>query len=1140
MHRKLLTILLPLMVILTMLASLITPSLVFAAGEPPPPPGEKSPKAPAAPDKPAPPASDTSYTTEIPVTAPLGAPDGADDAAVALSVDAIAQAGAVLVGPSGNPLPLATQETASVLNVVGDVYFKGSGTGCSGGWCKYDTIFHALAAFASRSGSGAIYATGSLHEPDAVIVDGALNLSKLTGLAWDGTTNYIPQLSGGWLAITNMLKGFKVDGFYAPWGIMAYDNAGTLRLQNLWVTNPAGYGILVTSHKGNIDLFNVTVSGASNSGAWLDNTAGAGNVTISNSSFNNNGDRGLYVNTKGSALLDRSEANANLESFSGEGAYLNVGKGATVKDSRFNYNQNCANGLLINGLGAMNLQNVEAQGNTANGILLDIANDITLNGGFFAGNSGYGLQALTSGGNITINNIQSLQNLHGMQADNSASVSAKTVTVSNSTFSNSTSGDGLRVLSKGNITLNHIDAENNTGDGAYIDNLLYDDFNSTYKGSGSVSLLNTLGLNQFIGNDSAPLMVFSRGAITVKGVLAFGNQIGLELFNCAQDLHPPYNCLSKGNLSLSAVQVDNNNWDSGLEAISGGAISLDGSSFNGNQFGVVLDNAPVTTAKTVTITHSSFNDTSNPGSYGLLVFSRGSITLNNVQANNNQGNHAYTYGPSEVDVSGILLDNCIYDDAVTHACTGSGSVSVLSSLGASKASGNSQGAGLFILSKGAITVSGFSSTNNGSGAFLDNHYGAGTLTVTNSTFSQNYGAQGGLTAHSARAITLNGVEATLNSGGLGAHIINTYGTTTTDPVTISKSKFEQNQNGGLMAFAKGNLTLNNVNARSNDTHGNNFAAYLASSNGGVTMLDTLGPNQFSYNVYSGLGVSVDNGAISIRGVMALYNGGNGITLDNASAAATKTVTAQKILAAHNNLDGLNVQSKGSVTLNGVQANFNSGGYGVNIDNCLNLGTGCTGSGNVSLLSTLGLNSMSSNKYGLLIESAGSVLVNGTTASNNANLLISGVSGVWIENYYTLGKTVTVNQGNFNFNYRAGLVVISAGVITLNNISASYNLGTFSSGVYLYNAEFSGSPGVNILSTSGNNQFNGNVRYGLMIESWGNIVLNKVIASDNGVGGPSSGAVLYTGGASTITITCSAFNHNQKYGLEVSMGTGKLS
>jgi hypothetical protein len=980
MNSKRLTILLPVLVVLTMLASLITPAPVLAAGEPPPPPGEKSTKAPvAAPAKPAPPASDASFTAEAPAEMPDGV---ASAAAVALNVDAIAQAGAVLVGPSGNPLPLAAQETVDVLGAVGDVYFKGSGgIECGGGWCKYDTIAHALSAFSTNHGTGTIYASGALIEPGPVDVVNtlALNLSKLTGLAWNGTSNYTPRLTGGLLTIQNMLKGFTVDGFYIGQGIDAHDNAGTLRLQNLYVTNPAGTGISVTRHKGNIDLFNVTISNTGGDGANLDNCIfniythkcdGTGNVTLSNSSFNANQTYGVRVFTTGSALLERVEGNDNPNNY---GARLSAwGGGATVKDSRFNGN---LYGLSIQGGGAIKLQNVEAVGNTYNGVDLSGGNDITVNGGFFAGNSGEGgLEALTAGGNITLNNIRSRGNKYSVLASNYDLFGpVKTVTVTNSSFSGTTSGDGLQVYSKGNVTLNHINADGNHGSGVSIDNAQFvGSTSNTYYGSGSVSLLNSLGPNQFINNSGAAITAKSKGPISLKGVFSTSNSSGILLDGCAPDPNPPHNCQGKGNITLSALQVEETTTGYGLTAGTGGAISLDKGRFNGNYDGVYLHNTSVSAAKPVTVTNSVFANTMNPNSVGLEAWSKGNITVNNVQAVDNQG--AVSYAPVSQFISGILPDNCLY---VGSACTGSGTVSVLSSLGASKASGNTLGEGLSIFSHGAVTVSGFSSTNNGGGAYIDNTPGAGTLTITKSTFSNNTGAQGGLMAYSARAITLNG----------------------------------------------------------------------------------------------------------------------------------------------------------------VQADANPNGYGVEINNCL---IDCLGSGNVSILSTLGPNSMSSNQYGLWIESAGSVLVNGATASNNSNWIL-GVSGVWIQNYYTPGKTVTVNQGNFNYNNGTGLYVKSAGVITLNNIGASSNLGSPGNGLFLRNDGFGVTPGVNILSTSGINQFNGNTRWGLYVSSNGNITLSKMIASDNGAGGYTySGAYLGTSDTRSVTITCSAFNHNANIGLEVAMGTGTLT
>jgi putative surface-exposed virulence protein len=1140
MKSKYLPVWLPCLVILAMLANLVTPSPVLAAGEPPPPPGEKPSHTSQPAAQPDEPDSDTSYTANTPVGAPSGA---ASSAAAALSVDAIAQAGAVLVGADGNILPLAANDTLDVL-AVGDVYFKGSGGAeCSGSFCKYETIAEALLNFPQRNGSGTIYAAGTLVEPGAVdvISTPTLNLSKLTGLSVDGTSEYNPWINNGALTIANMLNGFSVNGFYIKYGINAHDNAGALRLQNLYVTNPGGTGINVSNHKGSIDLFNVTVFGTNGDGAHLDNTAGTGNITISNSAFIYNLNYGLYAATNGSALLNRVDANNNQNQ---GGAHLSVKKGVTAKDSRFNGNLGVSSGLYITGPGTMTLANVEAQGNTSDGIYLSVNNDVNINGLYVSGNAYSGLEIYSLSGNITLNNIKTFNNPHAVIADNSTSVYPKTVKVSNSQFVSTGADDGLRIRSKGNVTLNHIYADTNQGNGVSIDNALYDAGTDTYKGSGSVSILSSLGTNLFVNNTSAAVDVHTKGSITVKAVTAVNNHVGLSLDSCASQhgAVPPTSCLGKSNVTLSGLKVEGSSAGAGLTVLTGGTISLDNSIFRSNNLGVTLDNSPVATIKPITVTRSVFNFTQNSDSIALKVRTKGNISLNYVQAIYNNGKLTYTYGPMSDDVAGILLDNCLYDGG-SGACTGSGTVSVSSSQGPSMAWGNSQGDGLFIHSKATVTINSFSSLYNGGGALINNQLGAGTVSITNSSFSSNIQALGGLRVHSAKAISLTGVQASLNSGGIGADIDNYHGLmSATDAVSISKSFFDHNRTYGLNVSAKGSSILNNVSAAYNNLVASSYGASISSANGGVTIKNTQGLNDFSYNSDSGLDVAAPNGAISLNGVSASGNTFSyGIQLDNHLSGTPLAITAQGIAAEHNGTNGLVVLSKGNVTLYSVQANFNTGGYGVNIDNCSwNAGLGkCDGNGNVSILSTLGLNSTNNNSYGLFIYSAGSVQINGVTARNNSGDNL-GHSGVMIRNDYTAGKTVTVNQGLFNNNNAAGLTVLSAGVITLNNIASSYNVGASGDGVYLQNNVTGATPGVSILSTLGLNQFNGNTRYGIYVSSNGNIALNKVTANDNGSIGLNSGAMLYTTGASSITVICSVFNHNNDYGLFMSTGSGVLT
>lgn len=347
----------------------------------------------------------------------------------------------------------------------------------------------------------------------------------------------------------------------------------------------------------------------------------------------------------------------------------------------------------------------------------------------------------------------------------------------------------------------------------------------------------------------------------------------------------------------------------------------------------------------------------------------------------------------------------------------------------------------------------------------------------------------------------------------------------------------------------GSLTANNISAV-NNSGATTDGALLLSLKGSVTLLDSLGANQFSSNGRNGLTVTSGNnaagtwgGTISLSGVSAHDNGGGyGIKVDNQNATTPKTVTIQRVSADYNGLDGLDVLSKGSVTLNNVQANYNANGWGVKIDNCLVASyPPCAGNGNVSILSTLGPNSTSYNKTGMLIETTGSVVVNELTASYNTGNYV-GASGLYLYNQYqtAVQKPVTITQSRFDADQGAGLAIWATGVVTLNSISASNNMTSSGYGIYLHNYGGPGSPGVSLLATLGNNQFNNNTANGMYIFSSGSIALNKVTANENGWSTTKSGAYLYTTNISSITITCSVFNHNRMFGLGITMGSGVIN
>ena len=142
--------------------------------------------------------------------------------------------------------------------------------------------------------------------------------------------------------------------------------------------------------------------------------------------------------------------------------------------------------------------------------------------------------------------------------------------------------------------------------------------------------------------------------------------------------------------------------------------------------------------------------------------SKGNITLNNIRAEKNSTGYET-----------ILLDNCL-EDSITNLCQGSGSVSILNSLGPNIImNNNATSASLSIFSHGTVTLNGVVDDYNQSGATVRNVYGTAAVTISKSSFSRNSSA-GGLNVLAAGKITLTSVNASYNFGptGFGASLMN--------------------------------------------------------------------------------------------------------------------------------------------------------------------------------------------------------------------------------------------------------------------------------------------------------------------------------------------------------------------------------
>lgn len=320
--------------------------------------------------------------------------------------------------------------------------------------------------------------------------------------------------------------------------------------------------------------------------------------------------------------------------------------------------------------------------------------------------------------------------------------------------------------------------------------------------------------------------------------------------------------------------------------------------------GVQVNNAGTFTSKALTISDLYIFHNANWGLVAQHV--NGSITATNVNCSN------------EVTQGGMLLNNT--------ACANC-PVSFLATGTKDNAIHTNDGIGLSITTNGAVTLNKIIANNNwGYGAWIENTPGtyiAPKVTINDSTFNGNF-ISSGLYVVTEGIITLNNAEASDNAGM--TYLSNSLDASGTKGVNVFKGKFDGNIGNGLKVETNGTVVLNKIEAISNIGGGmgvwiiNNGIPALAKP---VSILSTYGTNTFSSNNNVNLYI-VTGGAVVVNGVTADSSVTNsGIVVDNASG--TGTVTFSNVTTRYNQNNGIMINTKGNVTLSGVNSLFNSVG-----------------------------------------------------------------------------------------------------------------------------------------------------------------------------------------------------------------------
>ncbi|MFN8412100.1 MAG: hypothetical protein U0Z26_06905 [Anaerolineales bacterium] len=944
----------------------------------------------------------------------------------------------VITDATGQALPLASEQAAQTV-VDHDPMWCPAGVtpianvgGCSGSFPRFgpsttgdiNTELLKWLETNNPGKAGTIWIHGDYDSgtDETTLISPSITLdgSTLTNMA-----KYALTLQGGWTGSGKTVDQFNPSEFNA-----------SLTIQN-WI--------------GAVTLNDILITGA----------------TV-NPNFGTSATSALIVETKQAITLNRVQVTDSGPGLNGADL-ANYGAGTlapiTVNDSQFNHN--AGDGLRVLSDGTITIRNLTVNYNGQNGVLdygafisnlnANAGKGITFTGSSqFRGNLGSGTY-LASWGAITLNNITayangdatntSAENGTGILIGGSASIKMTGTNVITYNLRN-----GLDLTSNGIISLNNINASNNGGGGAVLNNCIKSGSTCTVVGK-PVTLT---GTNTFNWNTLEGLVVETDGTITISNVTASHNgSFGVFLDNCAFSGSACTNTLPYA-ISITSPSSFLYNTNDGLYIRTTGAVTLNSITANFNQNrGVFIDNhASLSSPQAITIKGTNFiNGNDNTG---LRMVSYGAITLNNITANDN----------GRVDLcantcAGAYIDNLAYSNPLV------GSILITRqpfTLTGTNTFNNNYSGGLVVYSAGNITVTNITASRNGvagtgDGVYLTNNWDwHPNSAVATTAYSANITLNGygvfdgngdeGLQVFSRGIINLNNVTSTGNNG-YGVYLDNrgyTAGVIAVrQPVTLlGVNTFNNNLGGGAYIYTLGVVTLNNVTAIGNKATGSGGSGHGIYVNNNWTWLPngvtntvyaanvTLkGYGFFEGNTDDGLEV-LSKGTVLLNTVTANSNGDNGVRIVNTGTTLTQNVTLSGTNSFYGNGftsttgNGLFVQTDGTITISNLSAIGNKGN-GAWLDNFTDKKPskflGVTLTGITTFQSNQGAN-------GLYVNTDGSVTMTNFTADDNSG------NGVQI----LATKNVTLTCGNAYSNTGTGYLLTSGGVMTLKGLYG-YSNGT---------------------------------------------------------------------------------------------------
>ncbi len=679
--------------------------------------------------------------------------------------------------------------------------------------------------------------------------------------------------------------------------------------------------------------------------------------------------------------------------------------------------------------------------------------------------------SVTAKGNITLTSVDATGNDTGYGAvlDNfTAGTGGVTVsgTISDWNLFNNNATVGLGLYTLGPVTLNYI----------RVDNVpIGIQFPSSGNRVGSVSM-NYVEVTDTV--NSYGILFESNGTVTLSNIYIDNNGLGgLKIDNSF--------ATSPKNVTLTNITSTGGAGDYGLYVRSLGAITtkyLRASGTGGRQYGIWLDNRETgaTAGVTMTVNTSDYwNYSNNFTNYGLNIESNGAVsvsyyyssntrsglrienraagngavTLNNINSynNTNEGVFIRTNGNTALSNMQVYQNGGALQNGIDIQVDGNGTVSLTNITAYSNRNHEIQVVSHRQITAKLLTVYDYTGVDTGSAVVLTTD--GGGVSILDPVLKDYYGDtvwntmpesnQTALVINASGDVVLQRVSVNSSDAGHGIQMI------TDGKVTLTNIFTASNFLDGLNVDAGGSISLTSVEARQNSIHGAFLVNDHPGSTGGVTVNTSIFYSNYGASPNAGLVVRT-NGAVLFNQVDASNNSGFGAYVTVTDPSTASVTINKSVFTSNDGDDGLFVQNRGNITLNGVTASDNSAvsANGISLDNHL-------GTGTVSVLATLGANTFFYNRlHGLAILSSNAVVIINVTANENRDGTGIGVNTTTAA--AGLG-TVTITGVVVKLNEIAGIAINSNGSVTLSSIECISNgLGG------------GGSAGIDISTTGGYN------------------------------------------------------------------------